>query len=610
MTATLEQSLVFRDVPAGNDLRELVPNPRVILDCGAGAGWFAKSAFTIWPKLGQIHSFEPASRFNLSLQPVNERHHIHRVALGEIDGDRKLYNTHGPESNSLLEFLPGSPLHKIHAVVGFESVECRTLDELITDGKDCVDLLKMDVQGAELMVLQGAKELIAASRPVIYCEVAFQPAYQNQPLLETVDDYLSSIGYKRLYLYKSPMPDLWGDAIYIPNEMEVGGPVRLNIGAGDTVIPGFTAIDRKFGTEAFPLNYADNSVDEIRCVHMLEHLSFRDVNEALKEWNRVLKPGGRLRISVPDIDKVYPLSTEKEHDPRWRFYLMGGQTDENDFHKSVFDHAYLQTYLEAAGFNDVKPWTSANTDLAAAPFSLNLEGFKGRVSVPPVEQDVKVRAVIGMPRIGWNDSWQAITDAMRPFGIPIETHQGCFWWQNVQAAMVRAQKDGIDWLICLDYDSMILPIHVNRLLEILGTRPDIDAIASLQMRRGAETPLFSTGKTVAEIDGSPIQVNTAHFGLTVLRVECLANMPKPWLIDVPDKNGEFSGDHTDADITFWVKWKEAGHTVFVAPDVRIGHLELLVSEFDDNYEAKHYQVGKWWNNHAQAGHCMRTTKEG
>jgi hypothetical protein len=175
--------------------------------------------------------------------------------------------------------------------------------------------------------------------------------------------------------------------------------------------------------------------------------------------------------------------------------------------------------------------------------------------------------------------------------------------------MVRAQKDGIDWLICLDYDSMILPVHVNRLLEILGTRPDIDAIASLQMRRGAETPLFSTGKTVAEIDGSPIQVNTAHFGLTVLRVECLANMPKPWLIDVPDKNGEFSGDHTDADITFWVKWKEAGHTVFVAPDVRIGHLELLVSEFDDNYEPKHYQVGKWWNKHAQAGHCMRTTKE-
>lgn len=614
MTATLEQKRVFRNVPAGNDLRELVPNPRVILDCGAGQGWFAKTAFTIWPGVGQVHSFEPASRFNLSLQPINERHFIHRIALGEIDGDRVLYNTQGPESNSLLEFLPNGPLNKIHAVIGHEPVECRTLDELIIEGKDAVDLLKMDVQGAELLVLQGAKELIAASRPVIYCEVSFQPAYQNHPLIETVDDYLESLGYRRLYLYASAMPDLWGDAIYVPNEFKLperDNAIRLNIGAGDTVIPGFTAIDRKFGTEAYPLNYPDNSVDEIRCVHMLEHLSFKEVNEALKEWNRVLKPGGRLRISVPDIDKVYPLSTEKEHDPRWRFYLMGGQTDENDFHKSVFDHAYLEKYLEASGFGDIKPWTSANTDLAAAPFSLNLEGIKGgkRIEAPQPEQDVKVRAVIGMPRIGWNDSWQSICDAMRPFGIPIETHQGCFWWQNVQAAMVRAQKDGIDWLICLDYDSMILPVHVNRLLEILGTRPDIDAIASLQMRRGAETPLFSTGKTVAEIDGSPIQVNTAHFGLTVLRVECLANMPKPWLIDVPDKNGEFSGDHTDADITFWVKWKEAGHTVFVAPDVRIGHLELLVSEFDDNYEPKHYQVGKWWNNHAQAGHCMRTTKE-
>ena len=131
----------------------------------------------------------------------------------------------------------------------------------------------------------------------------------------------------------------------------------------------------------------------------------------------------------------------------------------------------------------------------------------------------------------------------------------------------------------------------------------------LAAKKAAEDAARAAGKTEAEIDGSPIRVNTAHFGLTIIRVECLANMPKPWLIDVPDKNGEFSGDHTDADITFWMKWKEAGHTVFVAPDVRIGHLELLVSEFDDELKPQHYQVGSWWNRHAKAGHCMRTTKE-
>jgi predicted SAM-dependent methyltransferase len=383
-------------------------------------------------------------------------------------------------------------------------------------------------------------------------------------------------------------------------------PIRLNIGAGDTVIEGFTAIDRKFGTEAYPLSYATDSVEEIRCVHMLEHLSYREVPEALKEWHRVLKPGGVLRVSVPDAIKVAGLS---QSDPNWRFYMMGGQTDENDFHKSCFDEDFLASYLEQGGFENVKRWTSKNTDLAASDFSLNLEGRKPIPDGQEAEVDIKIRAVIGMPRIGWNDSWQSIQDAMHPLGIPIETHQGCFWGQNIQKAMNRAVRDGIDWLITLDYDSMILPMHVNRLLQILGSYPEIDAIAALQMRRGAETPLFSTGKTSADIDGSPIKVNTAHFGLTVLRVECLKNMPKPWLIDIPDKNGDFDGDHTDADITFWLKWKEAGHTVYVAPDVKIGHLELLVSEFDEECQPRHFHVAQWWNRHAKAGHCMRSKKE-
>lgn len=620
VSATVE-SRKFRDVPAGNDLKELVPHPRVILDCGAGKGWFAKEAFQLWPDVGAIHSFEPASRFNQSLSIINDRHFIHRIALGNENGDKVLYTTHGAESNSLLEFLPDGPLCKIHEVVGEEGVECRTLDEVITEGKELVDLLKLDVQGAELQVLEGAKDLIAASRPVIYCEVAFQPLYKNHPLLETVDDYLDYLGYRRVGLYRSPMPDLWGDAIYVPKEYgntprlkNAGdGKLRLNIGAGDVVIPGFTAIDRTLGTEAYPLPYEDNSVEEIRCVHMLEHLSFQEADEALTEWHRVLRPGGRLRVSVPDIDKVFEASTAEKHDPRWRFYLMGGQTDKNDFHKSVYDHAYLEKILESRGFHDIRPWTSTNTDCSALPISLNLEGFKGEVpaktDAKDAEQDIKVRAICGMPRIGWNDSWQSIVDAMRPYGIPIETHQGCFWWQNVQAAMVRALDQGIDWLVCLDYDSMILPMHVGRLMEILGTHPEIDAIAALQMRRGATTPLFSTGKTEAEIDGSPVKVNTAHFGLTIIRVECLKDMTKPWLIDIPDKNGEFGGEHTDADITFWKKWTAAGHTVYVAPDVRIGHLELMVSEFDDDLKPVHMQVGGWWNKHAKAGHCLRTTKE-
>lgn len=604
MQATKDrQQVKFRERPAGNDLKELCPAPRIILDCGAGNGWFAKSAFTIWPK-AVVHSFEPAERFNQTLQPLNDRHHVHRVALSNKDGVATLWLTHNQESNSLLEFLPDSPLAKAHAVVGREDVQVCRLDSIITDGIENVDILKLDVQGAELDVLDGARELLKRAHPIVYAEVAFQQQYANQPLMDEVDEFMASVGYERLHLYTSPMPDIWGDAIYVPKA------IRLNIGAGDTVIPGFTAIDRKLGTEAYPLNYPDGSVDEIRCVHMLEHLSYAEVPEALKEWHRVLKPGGRLRVSVPDVEKIATLaSDESKFDPHWPYYLMGGQTDADDFHKSAYDGSRLAAYLEGAGFDNIQPWTSLNTDLAASDISLNLEGFKRQSRTQVAEVDMKVRAVIGLPRIGWNDSWQSIIDSVTALGIPIETHQGCFWWQNMQQALSRALKDGIDWVITLDYDSLVLKHHVQRLLEILGARPDIDAIAALQMRRGSETPLFSTGKTMAEFDGQPYRVNTAHFGLTVIRVAKLAKVPKPWLIDVPDDNGEFGGSHTDADITFWKKWTAAGNTVYVAPDVRIGHLELLVSEYDENYQPQHYHIGKWWNMHTKAGHCMRTTKD-
>jgi hypothetical protein len=384
------------------------------------------------------------------------------------------------------------------------------------------------------------------------------------------------------------------------------GLIRLNVGAGDTVIPGFTAIDRKFGTEAFPLNYPDNSVEEIRCVHMLEHLSFGDAMAAIEEWRRVLRPGGRLRISVPDVSKVASLVGT---DPRWAFYLMGGQTDADDYHKSAYDDERLAAYMEKCGFRDIKPWTSENTDLASREeISLNLEGVKGERPIETV--DMKVRAIMGLPRVGWNDSWLSISEALRPLNIPIETHTGCFWGQNVQKGMQRALDDGIDWLLTLDYDSMILPIHVARLVNILATHPEIDAIAALQMRRGIEMPLMGvTGQTEIDITPEPVQVHTAHFGLTLLRTECLRTMTKPWLHAVPDENGEWGEGRRDDDITFWDKWRAAGHTIYVAPDVRIGHLELVVSEYDDDMKPVHRHITEWWNKHSRAGHCTRTKQE-
>lgn len=49
--------------------------------------------------------------------------------------------------------------------------------------------------------------------------------------------------------------------------------------------------------------FADESVDDIYASHVLEHLGYAEkLPRALREWRRVLKKGGRARISVPDLD--------------------------------------------------------------------------------------------------------------------------------------------------------------------------------------------------------------------------------------------------------------------------------------------------------------------
>ena len=368
-------------------------------------------------------------------------------------------------------------------------------------------------------------------------------------------------------------------------------PIRLNIGAGPIVIDGWTPIDRKLGSEAYPLkSYADNSVDEIRASHILEHFGFRDVPKVLEEWKRVLKPGGRIRIAVPDFAKI---SATWEHEDAWVYVLMGGQEDSDDFHRSAYDEKRLAAYLVNAGLVNINHWESPNTDTAAHHLSLNLEAFKPQPNAPET-QEISIRAVMSVPRIGWNNAWQTIVDTLRPFQIPVSTFDGVFWGQCMQRAMNEAIEDGVDWLLCIDYDSMVTPDALNKLIGWLGQRSDIDAIAPIQMRRGQDYPLMTiAGMKETEVGYQPMLVTTAHFGMTLIRMESLKKVPKPWFKGEPDKNGEWSDDKLDDDIWFWHQWRLAGNTIYIAPDSRIGHLELMVSDFDESMNPRHRHMSAW-----------------
>ncbi|AKG20305.1 class I SAM-dependent methyltransferase [Calothrix sp. 336/3] len=105
--------------------------------------------------------------------------------------------------------------------------------------------------------------------------------------------------------------------------------------------------------------FSDDSIEAIYASHVLEHFYYGLNNEliaTLVEWHRVLKPGGKLYISVPNLQVlcwlfIHPnlMALERHHIMRMMF---GGQTNEYDVHKVGFDPDILGLHLEEAGFTE------------------------------------------------------------------------------------------------------------------------------------------------------------------------------------------------------------------------------------------------------------------
>jgi hypothetical protein len=205
--------------------------------------------------------------------------------------------------------------------------------------------------------------------------------------------------------------------------------------------------------------------------------------------------------------------------------------------------------------------------------------------------EVKVVGLMTSPR--YTASWATglIHRAFHEAGITLLVSGGVFYQQAMQQMFENAVKDGLDAIITVDMDSIFSAKHVNRLLARCFSDDSIDALASLQARRGMVNPLLSVAtdakpgdKVQIDINGNPIKVRTAHFGLTVIKASKLQDVCKPWFLHSPDENGEYSDKRVDADIWFWRQWEKAGKSVYVDPTVSIGHQEEVVTYYDENME--------------------------
>jgi predicted SAM-dependent methyltransferase len=110
--------------------------------------------------------------------------------------------------------------------------------------------------------------------------------------------------------------------------------------------------------------FASESCDEIYCSHVIEHLNQQQILQTLKEIRRMLRPGGRLMISVPDLDVLCKLFVHPSLNAGQRFHVMrmifGGQVDAWDFHYIGLNLEILSFYLREAGFDVIEKVESFN----------------------------------------------------------------------------------------------------------------------------------------------------------------------------------------------------------------------------------------------------------
>lgn len=214
-------------------MQRLLQGQRVtgILDAGASHGRISGKLLRRFPQ-ADVFAFEPNSRYGDILQQyarVEPRFHPYFIALSDEKGRARLNLTATPGSTSLL--TPNPRMRELfRADASIESsteVDVTTIDDWVqSTGSPAIQVMKFDIQGAELKALRGATRTLRESTSLIYIELWFNPGYEGAALYGEVDSFLRSQGFMLFDIYK-PKYDphgviTWANAIFV-------NPGRVNV---------------------------------------------------------------------------------------------------------------------------------------------------------------------------------------------------------------------------------------------------------------------------------------------------------------------------------------------------------------------------------------------
>jgi len=177
-------------------------NVQTIFDVGGNRGQSVKEYRDFFPS-AKIYSFEPfggvMDKLTQACQTDGNAVAV-QAAVSDENGSQTLYVTARTTMNSLKRI---SRKYQEHQTVVPQEVRTVTLDSFCeTEGVTHIDVLKLDIQGGELLALRGAAGLLAAHVvDVIYSEVLFTTQYEQQTEVFQLHGYLHKLGYQVFGFY-------------------------------------------------------------------------------------------------------------------------------------------------------------------------------------------------------------------------------------------------------------------------------------------------------------------------------------------------------------------------------------------------------------------------
>jgi FkbM family methyltransferase len=181
-------------------LREILPEAEIVFDIGANVGHWAKAALSINPNL-KIHCFEPslATFRKLSEQQFPDQVSLNRLACGAYTGNTQMYiNWEASQTNSIVR-------RSFYHEPKIENISQITIDDYCRQHRiNKIDYIKIDVEGYELEVLKGMKELLT-QKIAVTIQFEYGRTYLDAKIfLKDIWDFINTTNLDYLFFKITP----------------------------------------------------------------------------------------------------------------------------------------------------------------------------------------------------------------------------------------------------------------------------------------------------------------------------------------------------------------------------------------------------------------------